>query len=111
MPKITKNSALGGFVTKKPSCLNCNRISEEATCADCKDKEVDIFLKKQEEQMRLAEDEQHMMVECNKCQQFVTNPVICANFDCPIFYRRHKVRKELELCESQLERFTTSLAW
>ena len=59
-------------------------------------------MKKKEEYENMLQEQQKMMVECNNCQKFVNNPVICANFDCPIFYKRLKVKKEVEEHEEQL---------
>ena len=56
-------------------------------------------------------EEQNMNVECGHCQKFVNNPVICANYDCPIYYKRNKVKKEAEEQGKQLDRFTTGYSW
>ena len=33
--------------------------------------------------------------------------ILCSNADCPIFYKRRKVKKELEQKEKQIERLET----
>jgi len=47
---------------------------------------------------------QELWSECQRCQASYTQEVLCANRDCPIFYRREKVKKELGVVREELEK-------
>ena len=47
---------------------------------------------------------QDLWGECQKCQGMWTMDVLCSNADCPIFYKRRKVKKEMESKVKQFER-------
>jgi DNA polymerase delta subunit 1 len=38
---------------------------------------------------------QDLWGECQKCQGSVTMEVLCSNADCPIYYKRIKIKKDL----------------
>ena len=44
--------------------------------------------------------------ECHKCQGSITMSLLCSN-DCPIFYKRIKVKKELTQKISQMKRLNS----
>merc|ERR1719158_2097866 len=47
--------------------------------------------------VRKKEAEHHQLwTQCQRCQGSCTQRVICSNNDCQIFYRRTKVRIDLE---------------
>ena len=50
-----------------------------------------------------------LWTQCQRCQGSLHSEVLCSNRDCPIFYMRVKVQKELEQATAKLERF--SLDW
>lgn len=110
-PKVNEKSVLGGFLTKSETCERCKRVSDSVVCEGCEDKKVETFLKKKEELDCLKREKSKLNTECNHCQRFISNEVICQNFDCPIFYRRIKVSKELDDKEKHVERFTTGYSW
>ena len=47
-----------------------------------------------------------LWTQCQRCQCSMHQDVLCTSRDCPIFYRRKKVQKDLLEAEATLERFT-----
>jgi DNA polymerase delta subunit 1 len=43
--------------------------------------------------------------QCQRCQGSLHQDVLCSSRDCPIFYRRKKVAKELDEAHATLSRF------
>ena len=35
IPKLNTKTAMGSFLTKKPTCLNCKQVSDSVVCEDC----------------------------------------------------------------------------
>lgn len=44
--------------------------------------------------------------ECQRCQGSMHHDVLCTSRDCPIFYRRKKIQKDLNEATESLSRFT-----
>jgi len=42
-----------------------------------------------------------------KCQGNVTMDILCANYDCPIYYKRIKIKKDFYNKKSQMDRLNT----
>ncbi len=47
-----------------------------------------------------------LWTQCQRCQGSLDQDVLCSSRDCPIFYRRKKVQKDLGEAHSLLQRFT-----
>jgi DNA polymerase delta subunit 1 len=43
--------------------------------------------------------------QCQRCQGSLHQDVLCTSRDCPIFYRRKKVQKDLKEAQTGLDRF------
>jgi len=46
-----------------------------------------------------------LWTQCQRCQGSLHQDVLCTSRDCPIFYRRKKVQKDLLEAETTLKRF------
>ena len=46
-----------------------------------------------------------LWTQCQRCQGSLHQDVLCRSRDCPIFYRRMKVQKELGEAQTTLQRF------
>lgn len=46
-----------------------------------------------------------LWTQCQRCQGSLHQDVLCTSRDCPIFYRRKKVQKDLNEAQAQLVRF------
>jgi len=108
VPKVNQSRGLGSFVKVKLQCLSCKvSIEKGALCDNCeaKGKRMDIHLRKlfelKEQQSSFAE----LWTQCQRCQGSLHQDVLCTNRDCPIFYKRKKVQKDIESSQAVLDRF------
>ena len=46
-----------------------------------------------------------LWTQCQRCQGSLHQDVLCTSRDCPIFYRRKKVQKDLSESHTQLKRY------
>lgn len=46
-----------------------------------------------------------LWTQCQRCQGSLHQEVLCSSKDCPIFYRRTKVKKDLREAQKNLDRF------
>ena len=52
-----------------------------------------------------------LWTQCQKCQGFMMQEIICQNRDCPIFFRRIKVKKDLKEIQDKIKRFDEKYDW
>jgi len=112
--KVSTSSvgAMMNFVVKKTTCIGCKCIlrgsngSNSKLCSKCKSKESQLYLK----QMGVARKHQRhfhkLWTHCQRCQGSTTQQVLCSNRDCPIFYKRTKVKKDLQEALAALKHFS-----
>jgi len=62
---------------------------------------------KQLELEMMKSEYQDLWGECIKCQGSVTMDILCQNVDCPIYYRRIKVKNDLVSKRAQLDKLNT----
>eukprot|EP01083_Nonionella_stella_P014739 41328_1 len=100
------------FVVKKKTCIGCKCILKNsskknvAVCNKCKKKESQLYMK-QIAIVRKKEKQFHKLwAQCQRCQGSLTQQVLCSNRDCPIFYKRTKVRKDLQEAQKLLQQFS-----
>lgn len=111
----TPSSSAGGgimkFAVKKITCLGCKTPLKDqeaavgAVCANCKGREPEIYSKAL---LQVREGEQlfsQLWTRCQRCQGSLHMDVLCTNRDCPIFYMRRKVQKDLQDSQKTLDRF------
>jgi DNA polymerase delta subunit 1 len=46
-----------------------------------------------------------LWTQCQRCQGSLSQDVLCTSRDCPIFYRRKKVQKDLNEADAKVRRF------
>lgn len=108
----TPTVASGGimkFAKKRLSCLGCRaQLSpgETTVCKHCKPREAEIYGKTLATTNELEAQFSALWTQCQRCQGSLHQDVLCAARDCPIFYRRMKVQKELGDAQKSLDRFT-----
>ncbi|CAD27015.1 DNA POLYMERASE DELTA CATALYTIC (LARGE) CHAIN [Encephalitozoon cuniculi GB-M1] len=96
--RIAASTGLKGpmntFLKPTDTCVGC-RAEGRIICINCV-KDFHVHLQKMQ---REVEDKKEKLnscwVECQRCQGSIHNQVLCVNRDCPIFYMRTKVKKEL----------------
>lgn len=104
------------FAVKAVKCLGCKASFEPGRdgadamlCAHCVPKRPGLYLK------HLAQANEHetkfseLWTQCQRCQGSLHQDVLCTSADCPIFYMRKKVQKDLNDSIETLARFSLEL--
>ncbi|KYQ96665.1 DNA polymerase delta catalytic subunit [Tieghemostelium lacteum] len=102
------NKGFFGTLEKKRVCMNCpNELlpNEQTVCKNCRHKESDLYLTTLENVGHLETKFANAWTHCQRCSGSLMQPVLCSNRDCPIFYMRTKVQKDLIEAKNQLARF------
>ncbi|GIY06379.1 DNA polymerase delta catalytic subunit [Caerostris extrusa] len=102
----SKIGALSAFTKKKSTC-----IGYEAVCDHCKPKESEIYQTEMAYLNSFEEKFARLWTECQRCQGSLHEEVLCTSRDCPIFYMRKKVQKDLSDQEKVLMRFGSVMDW
>jgi len=111
--KVSKSTvgAMFRFTVKKKTCLGCKCIISsknkgDTLCPKCKEKESQLYMK-QMAVVRKKERAFHVLwTQCQRCQGSLTQEVLCSNRDCPIFFKRSKVRKDMVEAQKLLQDFS-----
>ncbi|KAF7684228.1 DNA polymerase delta catalytic subunit [Astathelohania contejeani] len=82
------------FMSRKTVCLGC-KSPGDILCVSCQSDFPKIFLNLQDDMEEKKALFNKCWVECQRCMGSLHNEVLCVNRDCPIFYMRTKVKKEL----------------
>jgi len=106
---VSKVGGLASFTTKKETCLGCKAVlnHKNATCDHCKTKEGDLYQREMLTFNQLEDKFSRLWTQCQRCQGSLHEEVLCTSRDCPIFYMRTKVRKELQEQANIVTRFGT----
>jgi DNA polymerase delta subunit 1 len=114
---VKTSSAVGGlamFATKVNSCIKCRAAltnQNSAVCDYCKPHESAIYQKEMVQMSLLEEKFSRLWTQCQRCQGNLHEDVLCTSRDCPIFYMRVKVRKDLEEQDKLVKRFGQLSDW
>jgi DNA polymerase delta subunit 1 len=99
------------FAKKTATCLGCKKplVSAEekegAVCLHCRPRFAELYNKSLTKTSELEVKFARLWTQCQRCQGSIHNQVICSSRDCPIFYMRVKVGKDVEDSSKELERF------
>ncbi|CAL1283637.1 unnamed protein product [Larinioides sclopetarius] len=109
----SKIGALSAFTKKKATCVGCRSLldDEAAVCDHCKPKESEIYQTEMAYLNSFEEKFGRLWTECQRCQGSLHEEVLCTSRDCPIFYMRKKVQKDLSDQEKVLMRFGSVVDW
>ena len=109
IPKVNQNRGLGGFVKIKAQCLSCKSpvVDDGALCRNCdtSEKRMDTHLRKLFMLRELQSSFAELWTQCQRCQGSLHQDVLCTNKDCPIFYRRKKIQKDIQEAQNTVDRF------
>ncbi|KRH95256.1 DNA polymerase delta catalytic subunit [Pseudoloma neurophilia] len=97
------------FVQKSEMCLSC-KTRGAILCKSCEPKFFEIYTEKMEDLRKNEQIFNKCWRECQRCIQSVCSEVICANKDCPIFFKRAKARKNLDEITNDVKKLE-SLSW
>jgi len=81
---------------------------ETSLCRHCKDKDSEIYQEKLAAVTTLENQFSQCWTECQRCQGSLHQQVLCTNRDCPIFYMRKKIQKDLKEAQMSLDRFSVA---
>ncbi|KAF8937609.1 delta DNA polymerase [Dissophora ornata] len=96
------------FAVKTATCLGCKtplKKGESAVCLNCKDRAPELFQKQRNITNDLEVRFSRLWTQCQRCQGSLHQEVLCTSKDCPIFYMRKKVQKEIQDSTATLDRF------
>lgn len=71
----------------------------------CEDKEGTVYRRSLSQVNDLENKFSRLWTQCQRCQGSLHQDVLCTNRDCPIFYMRKKVQKDLDSAQESLDRF------
>ncbi|XP_051905089.1 DNA polymerase delta catalytic subunit [Hippocampus zosterae] len=99
--KTVLTSKVGGlmaFAQKRSTCIGCKAVlkTDAAVCDFCKKKESELYQKEIFHLNTLEERFSRLWTQCQRCQGSLHEDVLCTSRDCPIFYMRKKVQKDLD---------------
>uniref|UniRef100_A0A3Q3WUH5 DNA polymerase n=1 Tax=Mola mola TaxID=94237 RepID=A0A3Q3WUH5_MOLML len=99
--KTVLTSKVGGlmaFAQKRSTCIGCKAVlkTDAAVCDFCKKKESELYQKEIFHLNALEERFSRLWTQCQRCQGSLHEDVLCTSRDCPIFYMRKKVQKDLD---------------
>lgn len=106
----SKKGAMMRFAKVRLKCLGCKAVIDEgALCKYCKPRAAEHYTKNLDAMTKLERVYASLWTECQRCMGDVCHDVLCSNGDCPIFYRRRKAQKDLDVAAERLSRF--DLEW
>ncbi|MEE6482709.1 hypothetical protein FKM82_013321 [Ascaphus truei] len=108
--KTVLTSKVGGlmaFAKKRSTCIGCKAMlnHDGAVCNYCKQRESELYQKEISHLGCLEEKFSRLWTQCQRCQGSLHEDVLCTSRDCPIFYMRKKVQKDLDDQEKLVQRF------
>lgn len=104
----SKVGKLAMFTKKRSTCIGCKSVLDNdgaAVCKHCKPKESALFQKEISHLNALEEKFARLWTQCQNCQGSLHADVLCTSRDCPIFYMRKKVQKDLSDQDKLIQRF------
>jgi DNA polymerase delta subunit 1 len=105
--------AMAKFTVKLDTCLGCKATLKKGSvlvCDFCRPKVPEIYLRHQTNLCALEEQHSRLWTQCQRCQGSLHQDVLCTSRDCPIFYMRKKVQKDVEEASKLDEKFSM-LQW
>ncbi|XP_074660043.1 DNA polymerase delta catalytic subunit-like [Tubulanus polymorphus] len=110
--KTVITSKVGGlmaFAKVCSTCISCKTVlksdSRAAVCDNCKPKESSIYQREIHSLGLLEEKFSRLWTQCQRCQGSLHEDILCTSRDCPIFYMRKKVQKDLTDQNKLIDRF------
>ncbi|KAJ2962042.1 hypothetical protein NQZ79_g2805 [Umbelopsis isabellina] len=97
------------FTVKTATCLGCKtplpKGDNSAVCKHCKSRVGELYQKQLSSVNDLEVRFSRLWTQCQRCQGSLHQDVLCTSKDCPIFYMRKKVQKDMQDSSTTLERF------
>jgi len=110
--KATPSASIGimKFTVKKAQCLGCktpiDNDKKGGLCDHCDVNRASLYLDRLGTVNELEERFSKLWTQCQRCQGSLHQDVICTSRDCPIFYMRKKVQKDLHVAQDKVVQFS-----
>ncbi|RKP19156.1 DNA polymerase delta catalytic subunit [Rozella allomycis CSF55] len=107
------NSIMSKFTVKKQTCLGCKAPLKNENVPVCKNCIANISEIYNKHLLNLNELEikfARLWTQCQRCQGSLHQEVLCSASDCPIFYMRKRVAKDVQVASKSIDRFN-SISW
>lgn len=103
----SKVGGLAAFTKKRSTCIGCKTPldKDDAVCRHCRPRESELYQKEIGQLQALEEKFARLWTQCQRCQGSLHEDVLCTSRDCPIFYMRKKVQKDLSEQDKLIQRF------
>jgi len=108
--KVTQSSsaanAMSQFIKKSIRCMGCKAVIKSGClCKHCEEsKALEVIDEKTQEVREKEQEYARLWTQCQRCQGSLHQEVICSNRDCDIFYRRTKVRRDVDIALEALSK-------
>ncbi|KAG5494363.1 hypothetical protein GH5_02378 [Leishmania sp. Ghana 2012 LV757] len=100
------------FVKIQLQCISCRAaIKEGALCDNCQERAPEVYGKIIAKRNHYEAIYSQVWTQCQQCQGSLNQEVICSSRDCPVFYMRKKVQKDLFEQQVLLDRFGVVDDW
>lgn len=100
------------FVKIQLQCLVCRTvIPDGALCKNCESKAPEVYSTISAKRNHYEAIYARVWTQCQQCQGSMLQDVICTSKDCPVFYMRKKVQKDLKEQQQLLDRFGVVDDW
>jgi DNA polymerase delta subunit 1 len=103
-----KSGGIMKFAKVQRTCLSCKTTlkgTDGALCTQCKPEEPRVYQELLNKHNHYENIYSRVWTHCQRCQGSLHQEVLCTNSDCPIFYMRKKVQKELHDTQELVNRF------
>lgn len=108
-PPSTSQLGMMKFVGVVRTCINCRvKLGKDepgAVCKQCKPREHEFYMDAQYQVRQAEENYGNVIAQCQRCSSSLHHGSICSSRDCPLFYLRTKVKKDIEDAYECLGRF------
>lgn len=104
------------FTKKQATCASCKgalKDGEKNICIQCKKdgKEKEIYQEILNDRNHYENIYSRVWTQCQRCQGSLHQDILCSNRDCPVFYMRKKVQKDLKESQEKLDQFVDVQDW
>lgn len=103
----TGKGGLMKFAVRTLLCLSCKTPVKHgrAACDNCLQSVPELFVKQTSQLIELEKKFASFWTQCQSCQGSLHQDILCTAQDCPIFYMRKKVQKDISDSHATLQRF------
>lgn len=100
------------FVSARLHCVACRTpIESGALCEQCEPTAPDVLGNLLAMRNHHGAIFSRVWTQCQQCQGSLLQEVLCSSRDCPVFYMRRKVQKDLQESHALVERFGVVTDW